>query len=100
MTLTRAKFEEICEPYWKRCEEKITEALTLARLNKANIAYTICVGGSTYIPKVRDLLRKYVVELHNGELVSDRAPDTSGRSLARTSMRTRQYLTVPLQRPR
>lgn len=59
VTITRSQFEDMCAPFWKRCVEKIQEALKGANLKKQDIAYTICVGGSTYIPKVRTLLREY-----------------------------------------
>ena len=52
VTLTRAKFEQLIEPLYKKLVDLCSEALKLSKLDAKEIDEVILVGGSTRIPKV------------------------------------------------
>ncbi len=56
ITLTRAKFEEICDPIFDKLKGPTKQAIKDAKLDK--IDKVIFVGGSTRIPKVETLIKK------------------------------------------
>jgi len=58
MTLTRAKFEQLCEPVFQRVIGPCKQALSDAKLAAGDIHEVILVGGSTRIPKVREITRE------------------------------------------
>lgn len=57
MKLTRAKFEQIADPVFKRLIPISEDALNLSGLNKNEIDEVILVGGSTRIPRVQQIVR-------------------------------------------
>jgi molecular chaperone DnaK len=58
LTLTRAKFEELCSDLIDRCRIPVENALRDAKLSKTNIDEVVLVGGSTRIPAVQDVVQK------------------------------------------
>jgi L1 cell adhesion molecule like protein len=52
MEFTRAKFEELCLPYFRNCLKPVEQVLTDANISKNQIHDIVLVGGSTRIPKV------------------------------------------------
>jgi molecular chaperone DnaK len=58
MTLTRAKFEELCSDLIDRCRVPVEQALKDSKLDKSKIDEVVLVGGSTRIPAVQDLVKK------------------------------------------
>jgi heat shock protein 1/8 len=58
-TLTRAKFENLCEPFFQRCIKPLDGLLKDAKLSKDQIHEIVMVGGSSRIPKIRELLTSY-----------------------------------------
>lgn len=58
MTLTRAKFEELCADLIDRCRVPVEKALGDSRQSKENIDEVVMVGGSTRIPAVLELVKK------------------------------------------
>lgn len=58
ITLTRAKFEELCSDLLDRCRIPVEQALKDAKLTAADIDEVVLVGGSTRIPAVQDLVRR------------------------------------------
>lgn len=58
-TLTRAKFEEINMKLFKSTLEPVKKVMEDADLKKSEIHEIVLVGGSTRIPKVQDLVKKY-----------------------------------------
>ncbi|MDJ0745306.1 MAG: molecular chaperone DnaK [Xenococcaceae cyanobacterium MO_167.B27] len=58
MTLTRAKFEELCSDLIDRCATPVRQALQDAKLDKDGIDEVVMVGGSTRIPAIADLVKK------------------------------------------
>jgi len=57
MTLTRAKFEQLCEPVFSRLVGPCRQALSDANLTAGDVDEVILVGGSTRIPRVRDITK-------------------------------------------
>jgi molecular chaperone DnaK len=58
MTLTRAKFEELCADLIDRCKVPVEQALKDAKLDKSKIDEVVMVGGSTRIPAIQRLVRQ------------------------------------------
>ena len=58
-TLTRAKFEQLCDNLFQRSIEPCRQALKDAGLNASDIDEVLLVGGSTRIPKVRELVKEF-----------------------------------------
>jgi molecular chaperone DnaK len=57
LTLTRAKFEELCADLIDRCRIPVENALRDAKLPKEKIQEVVMVGGSTRIPAVQQLVK-------------------------------------------
>ncbi|KAI3651946.1 hypothetical protein MP228_003249 [Amoeboaphelidium protococcarum] len=58
-TLTRAKFEELNNDYFKKTLKPVERVLKDAGLKKSDIQDIVLVGGSTRIPKVQSLLKDF-----------------------------------------
>ena len=58
-TLTRAKFEELCNDLFKNTLKPVGTVLEDSGLKKSEIDEIVLVGGSTRIPKVQSLLKDY-----------------------------------------
>ena len=58
-TLSRAKFEQLCDDLVKRSIEPCASALKSAGLDKSDIDEIILVGGSTRIPAVQSAVEAY-----------------------------------------
>ena len=58
-TLTRANFERICDDIFKRAIAPAEDALKKAKIEKKDIDDVILVGGSTRIPKVQEIVKKF-----------------------------------------
>ena len=59
MTLTRAKFEQLCEPLFKRTTAPLDQLLRDAKLSKTDVDEIVMVGGSTRVPRIRQLVSEY-----------------------------------------
>ncbi len=59
LTLTRAKFEMICDSLFTRAIEPCKKAVSDAKLNLIDIHEVILVGGSTRIPKVQQIVKDF-----------------------------------------
>lgn len=57
--LTRTKFEILCENEFKKCLIPIQQVLDDSQINKNDIFDIVLIGGSTRIPKIRQILRDY-----------------------------------------
>ncbi|MDD5063623.1 MAG: molecular chaperone DnaK [Phycisphaerae bacterium] len=57
ITLTRSKFESLCEPVFERLKSPCYKAMEDAKLTPKDIAEVLFVGGSTRIPKVYDIAK-------------------------------------------
>jgi len=58
-SLSRAKFEQLCDDLVKRTIKPCASALKSAGLDKGDIDEIILVGGSTRIPAVQEAVQKY-----------------------------------------
>jgi molecular chaperone DnaK len=58
LTLTRAKFEELCSDLIDRCRIPVENAMRDAKLSNSNIDEIVLVGGSTRIPAVQEVVKK------------------------------------------
>jgi molecular chaperone DnaK len=58
-TLTRAKFEQLCDDLFERCLTPCRKALEDAKISAGDIDEVILVGGSTRIPKVQEIVEKF-----------------------------------------
>ncbi|MDD2391911.1 MAG: molecular chaperone DnaK [Bacilli bacterium] len=58
LSMTRAKFEELCNELFESTLEPVRKALKDAGLSKNDINKVLLVGGSTRIPKVQELIQK------------------------------------------
>ena len=59
LIITRNKFEELCMDLWKKCFERVEDAIFIADLKKKDINEIILVGGSTRIPKIRQMVEDF-----------------------------------------
>ena len=58
-SLTRARFENMCDSYFRNCLETVNKVLVDAKMDKSEIQEIVLVGGSTRIPKIQDMLSKH-----------------------------------------
>ena len=56
-TLTRDKFEDLCQDLIQKCKIPVEKALSDARLEKSDINEVVLVGGSTRIPAIQNLVQ-------------------------------------------
>jgi heat shock protein 1/8 len=66
-TITRAKFESLCEAFFRRTVAPLDGLLKDAKMDKTQIHEIVMVGGSSRIPKIRQLLTDYF----NGKKLND-----------------------------
>jgi molecular chaperone DnaK len=59
MTITRAKFESLCEDLFQKTLGPCRTALEAAKLRPEQIDEVILVGGSTRIPRIQQLVRDF-----------------------------------------
>jgi len=60
MNLERTVFERACAPHLVRTEIIVGEVLRQAKLDWDDIRHVLCVGGSSRMPLVRDMLEKLI----------------------------------------
>merc|ERR1712142_1317648 len=70
--ITRARFEELCSDLFKETMRPVEKALADAKLQKNEIHDVVLVGGSTRIPKVKNLLQDF---FNGKELCNSVNPD-------------------------
>lgn len=59
VTITRAKFEELCADLFRKTMEPVEKVLLDAKFDKSKVNEIVLVGGSSRIPRVRQLLSDY-----------------------------------------
>jgi molecular chaperone DnaK len=70
-TLTKAKFEQLCDDLFERCLAPCRKALTDAKLQAEHINEVILVGGSTRIPKVQVIVEEFFKRAPNRSVNPD-----------------------------
>ncbi|EEC51814.1 protein heat shock protein Hsp70 [Phaeodactylum tricornutum CCAP 1055/1] len=58
-TITRARFEDLCMDYFKKCMEPCEKVLRDSKIAKGQVDEIVLVGGSTRIPKVQSMLSEF-----------------------------------------
>lgn len=58
-SITRAKFENLCDDIFKKIMAPIDQVLADSKLSKGQIQEVVLVGGSTRIPRIQQLLTEY-----------------------------------------
>ena len=58
-TLSRAKFEQLCDDLFQRSIEPCRKALADAHMSASDIDEVLLVGGSTRIPKVQEIVKNF-----------------------------------------
>ncbi|OYP38859.1 molecular chaperone DnaK [Rhodopirellula sp. MGV] len=67
MKVTRSKFEELIDALVERCRRPVMDALEQAGYSPSEIDEVVLVGGSTRVPKVREVVKKiFGKEPHQG----------------------------------
>jgi len=59
LTLTRAKFESLCEHLFRKAMAPVDAVLRDSKISKGDVHEIVLVGGSTRIPRIQTLLREY-----------------------------------------
>jgi len=59
ITITRAKFEELCLPMFKDCIPPVEKVIKDSGISKNALHEIVLVGGSTRIPKVISLIQDF-----------------------------------------
>lgn len=72
VSLTRAKFEELCADLFRDALEPVDRVLADAKVSKGEVHEIVLVGGSTRIPKVQKMLSDY---FNGKELCKNINPD-------------------------
>jgi molecular chaperone DnaK len=57
MSLTRSKFEQLCDPLFERCVGPVKRALQDAGYKPSDIDEVVLVGGMTRVPKVQSIVK-------------------------------------------
>ena len=58
-TITRAKFENLCDALFRKTMSPVEQVLRDAKMSKSQIDEIVLVGGSTRIPKIQQLLSEF-----------------------------------------
>jgi heat shock protein 1/8 len=58
-TITRAKLENLCSAFFKRCLDPLDLVLSDAKMSKNQIHDIVLVGGTTRVPKIQEMLSSY-----------------------------------------
>ncbi len=58
-SLSRAKFESLCDDLFRGCLDPVEKVLRDSKLDKGDIDEVVLVGGSTRIPKIQTLLSQF-----------------------------------------
>ena len=69
--ILRTTFEDLCLPLWKKCFKSVDKALSIANLEKKDIDDIILVGGSTRIPKIKEMIFNYFNKIPKQNINAD-----------------------------
>jgi len=71
LTVTRAKFEQVCADLFDRLRKPVRQALEDAKLSASDVAEVVLVGGSTRMPKVQEIVKELFAKEPNRSLNPD-----------------------------
>ena len=63
-TLTRAKLEDLCKDEFEKCLKFVCNVLNDADIDKSEVDDIVLVGGSTRIPYINNMLKKFLKEIN------------------------------------
>jgi heat shock 70kDa protein 1/2/6/8 len=72
LTLTRAKFEDLCKNEFEKCLKYVNNVLNDSHIDKADVDDIVLVGGSTRIPYINNMLKNF---FNRNKLCKDINPD-------------------------
>jgi len=58
-SISRAKFEELCQPLFRKCMPPVEQVLSDAGIGKGQVHDIVLVGGSTRVPKIQAMLSEF-----------------------------------------
>ena len=64
----RIVYENLCFNLWKKCFKSVDNALSIAKLKKEDIDDIILVGGSTRIPRIKEMIDRKSTRLNSSHL--------------------------------
>jgi heat shock protein 1/8 len=67
VSVSRAKFESVCDTLFRKTIAPLEQVLSDAHMSKSDIHEVVMVGGSTRIPKIRELVSQFF----NGKKLND-----------------------------
>jgi L1 cell adhesion molecule like protein len=67
LVITRAKFEALCDSVFRKCMEPLEQVLRDSKIPKDKVHEVVMVGGSSRIPKIRQL----VMDFFGGKKLND-----------------------------
>ena len=73
LVITRAKFENICDAIFRRTIAPLEQVLRDAKMSKSDVHEIVMVGGSTRIPKIRELVTQFFNKKLNDSVNPDEA---------------------------
>jgi len=59
MTITRARFEDLCADYFRNCLQPVEKVLQDSHISKSKVDEVVLVGGSTRIPKIQSMIKDF-----------------------------------------
>jgi len=59
ISITRARFESLCNEQFRACLEPVKKVLSDGNVSKSQVHEIVLVGGSTRIPKIKELLQNF-----------------------------------------
>ncbi|KAL4986655.1 heat shock 70 kDa protein [Aspergillus falconensis] len=72
-SITRARFEELCQDLFRGTMEPVERVLRDAKIDKSSVHEIVLVGGSTRIPKIQRLVSDYFNKEPNKSINPDEA---------------------------
>ncbi|KAL4928254.1 molecular chaperone Hsp70 [Aspergillus undulatus] len=72
-SITRARFEELCQDLFRSTMEPVERVLRDAKIDKSSVHEIVLVGGSTRIPKIQRLVTDYFNKEPNKSINPDEA---------------------------
>jgi heat shock 70kDa protein 1/2/6/8 len=72
-TISRARFEELNIDYFQECLRTVEKVMSDAKMSKQDIEEVAFVGGSTRIPKIKEMVRDFFGKEPNSSINADEA---------------------------
>ena len=58
-SITRAKFESLCDDLFRQCLKPVESVLRDAKMDKSDVHEIVMVGGSTRVPKIQSMISQF-----------------------------------------